>query len=161
MAEQELRIGWKSSAVDISLGQHSQGKKAVSSLSGSSFCIVTDDAFSRSTIRQIFQDAGISSTSVARSFKDALQTLARRRHDAIVLDTGNNGRAAKDFVSAIRGHEDTDLSRTPVIMITDKEDVEDLEAIEEIKNLGINSVLLKPFSPTSLLSRVRKVLKVS
>jgi len=154
MGQKELRIGWRSSAVDISCSNRQKDGKSADPLSRKRFCLVAGRAYARSTVRQIFQSHGVWSVTEARSYKGAIRWLEERSHDAIVLDAEVEDKAAVQFIRTIRGHECDTLSQLPVIALTNAVEMDDIAVF---RDAGINAIVLKPFSAEGLMHRVRKV----
>ncbi len=82
---------------------------------------------------------------------NALEILATKKPDIVVLDLMLPGPDGFDVLRAIRG-----VSAIPVIMLTAKGEEEDrIVGLE----LGADDYLAKPFNPRELLARVRAVLR--
>ena len=82
---------------------------------------------------------------------EALQSFAREMPDLVVLDINMPGRNGFDVCAAIRAQ-----SRVPILMLTARGEEEDLvRAIE----LGADDYIVKPFSPRTLLARIKALLR--
>lgn len=88
---------------------------------------------------------------VAQSGDEALYAFAKREYALVLLDIMMPGMDGMEVLSHIR-----ETSRTPVIMITAKDQVKD-----RIRGLdhGADDYLTKPFDMQELLARVRAVLR--
>lgn len=83
--------------------------------------------------------------------EDALDELARRPADLVVLDLGLPGIGGEDVCRSIRAASDV-----PVIMLTARDGEDDL--VRGLR-LGADDYLAKPFSPRELVARVRALLR--
>lgn len=90
----------------------------------------------------------------ASSGQRALRYLNREKPDLILLDIRMAPKDGFETLREIRGMEDR--ADIPVIMLTGMEDKK--YVMEGIK-LGICDYILKPFSSTDLLERIRRVLE--
>jgi DNA-binding response OmpR family regulator len=81
----------------------------------------------------------------------ALQTFENESPDLVVLDINMPGASGFQVCEAIRKR-----SRVPVIMLTVRGEEEDLVRALE---LGADDYLTKPFSPRTLLARIRALLR--
>ncbi|MDD9877429.1 MAG: response regulator [Magnetovibrio sp.] len=155
MGQEQLRIGWQTSAVELSFGEREANEQANDTMGELRFCIIGEQAHARKTIRHIFQSVGIWSVSESKSCGEAMKLLSENRHDAIILDVGSDRKAWLSFIRTLRAHQREDLSQMPVILITA---VADTGEIELIRDMGVNAILLKPYSSKGLMTRVRKAL---
>jgi DNA-binding response OmpR family regulator len=83
--------------------------------------------------------------------KAALQVFAAESPDLAILDINLPGGSGFDICAAIRRQ-----SRIPVMMLTARGEEEDLV---RALDLGADDYLIKPFSPRTLLARVRALLR--
>jgi DNA-binding response OmpR family regulator len=88
----------------------------------------------------------------AASGERALALVAEERPDLVVLDANLPGIDGFEVCRRLRGARDA----TPVLMLTVRGDEEDLVRGLE---LGADDYLTKPFSPRTLLARVRALLR--
>jgi CheY-like chemotaxis protein len=84
---------------------------------------------------------------------EALHLLREHRPDLVVLDMMMPGRSGLEVLRELRS--DSDLARTPVVMLTARAREADQEAAAEA---GADRYLAKPFSPLELLSVVEDLL---
>src|SRR6202044_1174452 len=82
---------------------------------------------------------------------NALQTFENESPDLVVLDINMPGVSGFQVCEAIRKR-----SRVPVIMLTARDEEEDLVRALE---LGADDYLTKPFSPRTLLARIKALLR--
>lgn len=87
----------------------------------------------------------------ARDGRAALETFERERPDLAILDINMAGLSGFEVCSAIR-----QASAIPVMMLTIRSEEEDLVRALEI---GADDYLTKPFSPRTLLARVKALLR--
>lgn len=82
--------------------------------------------------------------------KNALEEVQRLKPDVVVLDVMLPGRSGFDILRDIRA--DTDLGTTPVLMLTAKGQAKDRERAAA---LGVSDFMVKPFSNSEVLQRLR------
>ena len=87
----------------------------------------------------------------AADVPSALRTFARESPDLAILDINLPGGSGFDICQAIRRQ-----SRIPIMMLTARGEEEDLV---RALDLGADDYLTKPFSPRTLLARVRALLR--
>ncbi len=112
--------------------------------------IVDDDADLLALVAFALTQAGfavVKGVDVA----SALRTFAIESPDLAILDINLPGGSGFDICEAIRKQ-----SRIPVMMLTARGEEEDLV---RALDLGADDYLIKPFSPRTLLARVRALLR--
>ncbi|MDJ1007283.1 MAG: response regulator [Paracoccaceae bacterium] len=82
--------------------------------------------------------------------KSALDAVARRRPDLIILDVMLPGRSGYDILSDLRA--DPETGAIPVLMLTARGQKKDRELAERV---GANRFMTKPFSNAEVLDAVR------
>jgi DNA-binding response OmpR family regulator len=87
----------------------------------------------------------------AESVPAAVATFEQENPDLVLLDINLPGGSGFDVCSAIRR-----VSRAPIMMLTVRGEEEDLVRALE---LGADDYLTKPFSPRTLIARVRALLR--
>jgi len=115
--------------------------------------IVEDDPDIAELVARYLDKAGFV-TERAASGRDALQTIAVRPPELIVLDLMLPHVDGLEVCRAIRGQEAT--AGLPIIMLTARAD--ESERIVGLE-LGADDYLAKPFSPNELVARVRALLR--
>jgi CheY-like chemotaxis protein len=114
---------------------------------------VDDDPQQLQLMLQILQWRGYECVG-ATSGQQALELVRNSPPDLILLD---------DFTPGMTGHEvcrhlraDPATQDIPIIMCTARRDIDEYRAI--CLEAGANSLLLKPFTPDSLVSAIREFL---
>ncbi|MEW9922044.1 response regulator transcription factor [Marimonas sp. MJW-29] len=88
----------------------------------------------------------------ARSVKDAADALAVQEYDVVVLDIGLPDGSGLHLLTSVRSSG----SRTPILMLTARSDVEDrVAALDK----GADDYLVKPFDLRELHARIRAMLR--
>ena len=83
----------------------------------------------------------------------ALDLARREKPDLIVLDWVLPGLTGIEIAQALRNEPAT--ARTPIIMLTSRDQPEFIEAAKQI---GVSAYLFKPFSPVELVQTIYSVL---
>lgn len=118
-----------------------------------SFLVVDDfEAMRRVTANQLRQ-LGAEKIVTARDGKEALRFLKSQHIDVVLSDWNMPIMSGLDLLKAIR--EDPKLFAVPFIMITAEAE---RPRIEEAIACGVTSMILKPYSPGQLMTRVEKAL---
>jgi DNA-binding response OmpR family regulator len=112
--------------------------------------IVDDDPDLLSLVAFALAQSGFVVVKAA-DVKTALQVFAVEAPDLAILDINLPGGSGFDICAAIRRQ-----SRIPVMMLTARGEEEDLV---RALDLGADDYLTKPFSPRTLLARVRALLR--
>jgi len=89
----------------------------------------------------------------AENGSQALEMAREHLPDLVLLDWMMPGMTGVEVTAAIRADEA--LSGTPVILLTAKSQESDQQAGREA---GVSDYIVKPFSPTELLEKVRRIL---
>lgn len=111
--------------------------------------VVDDDEDVLASIRDVLRYAiADANVETARSAREALRQLRRRKADAIVTDYRMPGMDGLQLTQAVR----RDSPSTPVIMVTAFRDRDVEDAAE---GLGIGRVVHKPFDIAELVDAVR------
>lgn len=112
--------------------------------------LVDDDADLLSVTRFALQQAGFLVVA-AGTAKEALETFGRELPDLVLLDINLPGGSGFDVCREIRRQ-----SQVPIMMLTVRNEEEDLV---QALGLGADDYLTKPFSPRTLVARVRALLR--
>jgi DNA-binding response OmpR family regulator len=112
--------------------------------------LVDDDADLRAVTSFALQQAGFLVVG-AGSVETANETFQKEQPDLVLLDINLPGGTGFDVCSAIRR-----TSRVPIMMLTVRGEEEDLV---RALDLGADDYLTKPFSPRTLIARVRALLR--
>lgn len=116
-----------------------------------SILIVDDEIGLLKMIRSIFEKAGFTQVTTASSAKEALQLIAKKMPDMLILDIMMPEMDGLELLQEVRA-----VSKVPVLLLTAKGEAEDRYAGFE---LGADDYLVKPFLPKELLLRVQAILK--
>ena len=115
--------------------------------------IVEDELDLRSTLEFKFKSEGYSVDAVSKG-KEAIEAIARKKPDLVLLDLMLPDMSGLDVCKTIRNN--TDSFDTVIIMLTAKgEEVDRVLGFE----LGADDYVVKPFSVRELALRVSTVLK--
>ena len=115
--------------------------------------IVEDDPDIAELVARYLDKAGFV-TERAASGREALQTIAVRPPELIVLDLMLPHVDGLEVCRVVRGNEAT--AAIPIIMVTAR--TEESERIVGLE-IGADDYLAKPFSPNELVARVRALLR--
>jgi two-component system phosphate regulon response regulator PhoB len=120
-----------------------------------SILVVDDEPDIRELVRFNLAQAGFD-VRTASTGQEALDELARKRPDLVVLDLMLPDHSGSEICRRIRGKMDT--AKLPVIMLTARsEEVDRVVGFE----LGADDYVTKPFSPRELVLRIQAVLRRS
>lgn len=114
--------------------------------------IVDDEASVREVASAYLEREGFL-LEIADSGTAALERIARRAPDLIILDLGLPGVSGEEVCRRVRRRSDV-----PILMLTAKASEDQRVAGFE---LGADDYLLKPFSPRELVARVKALLRRS
>lgn len=109
--------------------------------------VVDDDAPILLLMRNLLREFGFEPVA-AGSGAQALDEVQRRKPDLILLDRNMPGMSGDEVLAAMRS-QDT-LSTVPVLMLTG----EPMDP-DEIRRLGANAAVLKPFDVPALVEMIR------
>jgi phosphoserine phosphatase RsbU/P len=117
--------------------------------SGSTLLIVDDNEDNRYTLTRRLRREGYENLSAAVDGRQALQLLADRDFDLVLLDVMMPDLTGYDVLERMR--TDDRLRHVPVIMISA---VDEIDSVIRCIELGAEDYLSKPFNPTLLRARV-------
>ena len=110
------------------------------------------------TMRRIMVNSltkiGFEDLIEAENGEDALEKLEGESVDLILLDWNMPEMNGKELVEELRSQDK--FKGTPIIMVTTRGTKEDVVTAVKI---GANGYIVKPFTPETLKSKIKKVLK--
>lgn len=112
--------------------------------------LVEDDPAIRRTLSRGLSEHGATVTAVTTAV-EAIQVLAVDRPDAVMLDLGLPDLDGSDVLAMVRATSDI-----PVVIGTARDDERE---IVRLLDAGADDYLVKPFSATQAMARVRAVLR--
>jgi len=113
--------------------------------------VCDDEAVMRALVRAALEEDGYS-IAEARDGDESLDLIRRLRPDLVILDMMMPGRTGLDVLNELRG--DSELSGTPVLMLTAKAQADDRVAAERA---GADRYLSKPFRLAELAAAVAEL----
>jgi len=120
----------------------------------STILVVDDNKDIRDLITLILEDEGFGVIG-ADGGKVALATLREKHPDLVLLDIMMPEMSGYQVLREIRADKESVINKTPVVMLTAKSQVADIdEAIEA----GATSYIVKPFIADSLVEKVASFL---
>lgn len=114
---------------------------------------VDDSPTMRRIITNTLRRAGYSDVTEATDGKDALAKMKVNQFDFIITDWNMPEMDGMEFTTAIR--KISDFKNIPVLMITTRSVQDDI--VEAIK-AGVNSYIVKPFTPEILKEKINEIL---
>ena len=118
-----------------------------------SILIAEDDAMMRDLVRMRLGAAGYDAHT-AHNGVEALTKIKGLRPNAMVLDINMPEMDGFSVLEAL--HQDRELSRIPVLVLTARHAVGD---VKRALSLGAKDYLTKPFNETQLMTRVARLLQ--
>lgn len=112
--------------------------------------LVEDDDDIRDALSRALTAQGVTVAAVARG-SDALGRLTEFGPDAVILDLGLPDLEGSDVLAMIRS-----LSDVPVLIATARDDE---RSVVRLLDAGADDYIVKPYSATQVLARVRAVLR--
>ena len=123
----------------------------MSDLAGKTVLIIEDEPNIIEAISFILSRDG-STVHTHSNGQTAIEAVAERAPDLIVLDVMLPGRSGYDILKDLRSAEAT--AQTPVLMLTARGQLKDREMALEF---GANMFMTKPFSNADVLNAVREL----
>jgi two-component system chemotaxis response regulator CheY len=117
------------------------------------FLVVDDYAPMREIIRKVLQELGYEHIQEANDGATALPMLQSMPFDMLITDWNMPKLAGIDLVRSVRA--EPNLAKLPVIMVTAEVKREQIIAATQA---GVNGYIIKPFTPSVLAEKVRKIL---
>ena len=118
--------------------------------------VVDDSSTMRRIVINTLKKAGFSEIVEAGDGKEALGIMTSDKIDFVITDWNMPEMNGLEFVQAVRS--DADLKDTPILMVTTRSVKED---ILEAMKAGVNSYIVKPFTPQTLKEKINQVLGIS
>lgn len=129
--------------------------QSASLLAGYSVLIVDDNNYMRSILRTMVSGFGVRSIFEAADGADAIAILLDRRPDIVLCDWIMHPIDGNDFLRILRQDQDTDIAKTPVIVITADSR---RSVVVAARNAGVNYFLAKPVAPATLYDRLKAII---
>lgn len=126
------------------------------SLAGRTVLVADDNQDIRDLITIILEDSSISVLS-AEDGVNALTQASSHKPDLILLDVMMPGLSGIQTLERIRNHEDSEVQKIPVVMITAKSQSED---IDKALLAGADSYIIKPFQTGLLIEKISSILQI-
>jgi DNA-binding response OmpR family regulator len=120
-----------------------------------SILVVDDNEDIRSLLSLVLQKENYE-VFLAANGTDAINIVKNNKVDLILLDIMMPGISGLEVLSTIRDDKDKKISEVPIMMITAKSTVSDIDAAVE---LGATSYIIKPFRPANLVEKVNAIFK--
>jgi two-component system OmpR family response regulator len=115
--------------------------------------LVVDDAPSVTGVVQFVLDAEGYDAEIVGDGRVALEAIARRRPDLILLDLNVPGLDGYQVAERLQGSPET--AGIPIILLTGTRET---ASSPRLTGYPIRDVVMKPFSPKELVARIRKAL---
>ncbi len=117
---------------------------------------VDDSPTMRRIIINTLKHAGYNDVTEASDGRDALAKMKVDNYNFVITDWNMPEMDGLTFVSKLRASEE--FKNTPVLMVTVRSVHED---ILEAMKAGVNSYIVKPFTPETLREKIKQVLAAS
>ena len=118
-----------------------------------SILVVDDNEDIRSLLSLVLQREGYE-VVLASDGTEALDKIKIAKPDLILLDVMMPGLSGLEVLSMIREDKDKKINEIPIMMITAKSTVTDIDNAVE---LGASSYIIKPFRPANLIEKVTAI----
>jgi DNA-binding response OmpR family regulator len=115
--------------------------------------VVDDNEDIRSLLSLVLQTAGYE-VFLAGNGNEAMEIVKNNELDLILLDVMMPGLSGLEVLSLIRENKVKRISEIPVMMITAKSTISD---IDEAVDIGASSYIIKPFRNENLLQKVTAI----
>ena len=117
------------------------------------FLVVDDSSTMRRIIINTLHELGHQDCQEAENGKESLQRLDAGPVDVIITDWNMSEMSGIEFIKAVRSL--APVKHIPVLMVTTNAAKDDIvEALEE----GVNSYVVKPFTPDTIKAKIEAVL---
>ncbi len=118
--------------------------------------IIDDNKFHRSMVKNALSMNGIHSLKEADSAETAIKALSENTFELIVIDYEMPGESGLDLTRRIRLGETKASPEIPMIMVSA---FGESDVITEARNVGVHEFVLKPFSVSTLMERIKTTFK--
>lgn len=115
--------------------------------------VVDDNEDIRSLLSLVLQKEGYQ-VFLGANGNEAIEIVKNNKLDLILLDVMMPGLSGLEVLALIRGNKDKKISDIPVMMITAKSTVSD---IDEAVDSGATSYIIKPFRNEYLVEKVTAI----
>lgn len=122
-----------------------------SGLAGLRVLVVEDNHINQLLISKLLEQADVE-FDIASSGEEAIEIAVKTSHDIILMDLNMPGIGGMESARIIRDNTATEPQR-PIIAITGHDDA---ATRDQCHLVGINDLVLKPFTPDSLFAALRK-----
>ena len=122
-----------------------------------SILVIDDNDDIRGLLSLVLQKEGYEVLEAAGG-SEALIKINESKPDLILLDVMMPGLSGLEVLATIRESKEKKISEVPVIMITAKSTIDDIDAAIE---LGANSYIVKPFRPANLVEKVSEIFQAA
>ncbi|MCB1412049.1 MAG: response regulator [Xanthobacteraceae bacterium] len=117
--------------------------------------VVDDYATMIRIIKNLLKQIGFDNVDGASDGSAALEKMRGKKYGLVISDWNMEPMTGYDLLKEVRS--DTDLARTPFIMITAESKTENVIAA---KKAGVNNYIVKPFNAAVLKMKIESVLSV-
>lgn len=118
-----------------------------------SILVVDDNEDIRGLLSLVLQKEGYE-VFLASDGTEALAKITKHTPDLVLLDVMMPGLSGLEVLSSIRENKKKEINEMPVVMITAKSTIDDIDAAIE---LGASSYIVKPFRPANLAEKVHAI----
>jgi two-component system, chemotaxis family, chemotaxis protein CheY len=113
--------------------------------------VVDDDAYLRKIVRSLLIGFGVQRVYEAGDGAQGLELLEQFRPDVLLVDWEMPMLTGAEMIRLVRNPETSANATVPIIMMTGHTE---RHRIEQAMQLGVNEILVKPFSAKGLLQRL-------
>jgi two-component system, chemotaxis family, chemotaxis protein CheY len=117
--------------------------------------VVDDDTYLRKIVRSLLSGFGVSRVYEAGDGAQGLELLDQFRPDVLLIDWEMPMLTGAEMVALVRNPDTSQNATVPIIMMTGHTE---RHRIEQAMQLGVNEILVKPFSAKSLMQRLDLVI---
>ncbi|CAB4611693.1 unannotated protein [freshwater metagenome] len=116
----------------------------------STILVVDDNQDIRDLVTLILADEGFT-TLDAKDANEAMEVLEKSHPSLVLLDVMMPGKSGIELLREIRAHRDSRINETPVLMMTAKSEIVDIDLAI---SAGASSYIVKPFIAESVIDKV-------